>query len=44
MSKLLSGFMQKMHLNDNEYPDDFDDTEELDDEPLEQIRSLKRAF
>ncbi len=33
MSKLLSGFMQKMHLNDNEYPDDFDDTEELDDEP-----------
>ncbi len=42
MSKILSGFMQKMHLTDDEYQEEFDDLNEFDEEDIEEVPKAKK--
>lgn len=41
MSKILSGFMQKMHLTDDEYQEEFDDLDEFEEEEEEPPKPKK---
>ena len=37
MSKILSGLMQKMHLQDDEYQEEFDDSAEYDEDDVVEL-------
>ena len=41
MSKILSGLMQKMHLQDDEYQEEFDDSSDYEEEAEETVKASK---